>query len=180
MVHGVQDIWRNTIGIARSTNPRPNSTSARHSDATRVAIRPCKPLNMVPSRCDVQPQLRDTNQRIALRCVFCLFGPAQAIACKVTIVGGGRHDARSFAFRQERSRASMHFDLCDLPALQAAKEMLHRKARRFRQRGDVLHGAAADIALRRRSLLAAAVNSPSTLLRALWHEARVHILASKN
>jgi hypothetical protein len=73
----------------------------------------------------------------------------------------------------------MHFDLCGLPALQAAKEMLHRKARRFRQRGNVVHGAAAGFALRRRRAVATAVNRPSTLLRALSHDAGVHIPAAK-
>jgi hypothetical protein len=91
MVHAGQDIWRNTIDIARSTNPRPNSARARHSDAARVTIRPCKPLNTVQSRCDVQPQARDADQGVGLRRVFCLSGRAQAIACKAAIVDGGRH-----------------------------------------------------------------------------------------
>jgi hypothetical protein len=108
-----------------------------------------------------------------------LLGPTQAIACKVAIVGGGRHDAYLFTSRQKRSRASMHFNLCDLPAFQAAVICLHRKAGRFRQRGNILHGATADIASGRRSLLATAVHSPSTLLGALSHDAGVHVPAAK-
>jgi hypothetical protein len=77
------------------------------------------------------------------------------------------------------SGASMHFNLCDLPTLQAAIEMLHRKAGRFRQRGNVLHCGAATSATRRRKSAVTAASSRGRVLRALSHDARAHIPPAK-
>jgi hypothetical protein len=125
---------------------------------------------LVQPRRDIQPQARDANQGIALRRVFCLSGPAQAIAREIAVVGGGGHDARS----------SIRFDLCNLPARQAAIEMLHGKAGRLRQRGNVLHRDAAAATFRRWGLAATGPGSRGRLLRALLHDAGIAYSGGEN